>query len=523
MAWPSSRRLVTSLLLGALLGAHATARAQPVADAQPVDGVAAAQDASAGEDGAELPEEDEALAQLSRQAALDASFGPLLSIERIEITGNTSTSRRLILQALPIAVGDALRAGDPRFRRARFKLLSTGYFRAVELDLRKGTRPGHVILTVHVTERGTVILNSLHFGTSSITPWWAGMDLSERNFFGTGVGIGFGGMVTGRSDVDGGQQQHAFELRVDDPSLFPALVGKRLGAHVRALRVRAAEPVRVRAAPDTATPEDFCTLPYTRTGGRAGVGTEISPLAHLAVDVRVERIDTELPAVAGLPACSLADGTPGPADVDLAPGRSWLVSTIIGFDRDRRPDPILPDRGDRLLLLAEVGRHGPGAENEFVLLLARYGRWWPIRAQQHALSLHLTGGLIVGQAPRFDRLHAVDFNRLLTPRAYGLIVSTTPPLDALDTGADQLSYGDVGGSAVIEYSYRLFRSRRYVYGGNLFVGAGIWGLAERHPAPERRTGAAFPVDLLLDAGLRVDTEIGIFELSFANALGRIPL
>jgi hypothetical protein len=281
--------------------------------------------------------------------------------------------------------------------------------------------------------------------------------------------------------------------------------------------------VRVRAAPDTATPEDFCTLPYTRTGGRAGVGTEISPLAHLAVDLRVERIDTELPAVAGLPACSLADGTPGPADVDLAPGRSWLVSTIIGFDRDRRPDPILPDRGDRLLLLAEVGRHGPGAENEFVLLLARYGRWWPIRAQQHALSLHLTGGLIVGQAPRFDRLHAVDFNRLLTPRAYGLIVSTTPPLDALDTGADQLSYGDVGGSAVIEYSYRLFRSRRYVYGGNLFVGAGIWGLAERHPAPERRTGAAFPVDLLLDAGLRVDTEIGIFELSFANALGRIPL
>jgi hypothetical protein len=55
------------------------------------------------------------------------------------------------------------------------------------------------------------------------------------------------------------------------------------------------------------------------------------------------------------------------------------------------------------------------------------------------------------------------------------------------------------------------------------VGAGIWGLAERHPAPERRTGAAFPVDLLLDAGLRVDTEIGVFELSFANALGRLPL
>jgi outer membrane protein insertion porin family len=523
MAQPSSRRLVASLLLAALLGAHATARAQ----GGDGDG-AVGDDGDTGTDAASavLPEEDEALAQLSRQASLDASFGPLLSIEGVEITGNTSTSRRLILQALPIAVGEALRAGDPRFRRARFKLLSTGYFRQVELALRKGSRPGHVILTVHVTERGTVILNSLHFGTSSTTPWWAGMDLSERNFFGTGIGIGFGGMVTGRSDIGdsgGARRQHAMELRVDNPSLLPTLPGARLGAHARALRVSAAEPVRVRAAPDTATPDDFCTLPYTRTGGRAGVGTEISPLAHLGVDLRVERIDTGLPLLPGQPACRLADGTPGPADVDLAPGRSWLVSTIIGFDRDRRPDPILPDRGDRLLLLAEVGRHGPGVTNEFVLLLARYGRWWPIRAQQHVLSLHLTGGLIIGEAPRFDRLHAVDFNRLLTPRAYGLIVSTTPPLDVLDTGADQLAYGDAGGSAVIEYSYRLFRSSRYVYGGNLFVGAGVWGLAERHPAPERRTGAAFPVDLLLDAGLRVDTEIGIFELSFANALGRIPL
>ena len=508
MATASSPRLLAPLVLAAFLGVQAPARAQ---DDQRRD------DASAV-----LPDEDQALAERSRETTLDASFGPLLTIEGVEITGNTSTSRRLILQALPIAVGEALRAGDPRFRRARYRLLSTGYFRSVDLALRKGSRPGHVILTVHVQERGTVILNSLHFGTSSTTPWWAGMDLSERNVFGTGIGVGFGGMMTGQGYIEGARRQHAMELRVDDP----ALLGTRFGGHVRALRVRGDEPVRVRGGPDTATAEDFCTLPYTRTGGRAGLGAEISPLAHLGVDLRVERIDASLastPARPELAACRLADDTPGPVDVDLTPGRSWLVSTIIGFDRDRRPDPILPDRGDRLLLLAEIGRHGPGVNNEFVLLLARYGHWWPIRAQQHVLSLHLTGGLIVGAAPRFDRLHAVDFNRLLTPRSYGLIVSTTPPLDALGTGADELTYGDIGGSAVLEYSYRLFRSSRYVYGGNLFVGAGVWGLAERHPAPERRTGAAFPVDLLLDAGLRVDTEIGVFELSFANALGRLPL
>jgi hypothetical protein len=31
-----------------------------------------------------------------------------------------------------------------------------------------------------------------------------------------------------------------------------------------------------------------------------------------------------------------------------------------------------------------------------------------------------------------------------------------------------------------------------------------------------------PVDLVLDAGLRIDTELGIFEFTIANALGRVP-
>jgi hypothetical protein len=30
-----------------------------------------------------------------------------------------------------------------------------------------------------------------------------------------------------------------------------------------------------------------------------------------------------------------------------------------------------------------------------------------------------------------------------------------------------------------------------------------------------------PVDLYIDAGVRVDTDLGIFELTVANALGRL--
>ena len=139
--------------------------------------------------------------------------------------------------------------------------------------------------------------------------------------------------------------------------------------------------------------------------------------------------------------------------------------------------------------------------------------------------MHLTGGIILGDAPLFDRLHVGDLNRMVTPRALGLVMSTAPPLDVFGNSSDELTYGEVGGVAEVQYSYRLFRDRFKVYGGDLFVGAGVWALAERADLDvrDRPLSDALPVDLMLDIGLRLDTEIGIFELSLANALGRVPL
>src|SRR6185503_11274494 len=124
------------------------------------------------------------------------------------------------------------------------------------------------------------------------------------------------------------------------------------------------------------------------------------------------------------------------------------------------------------------------------------------------------GGAVLGDAPLFERLHVGDLDRMVSPRALGLVVSTTPPLDLLGTGSDQLTYGELGGLAEVQYAYRLFRSRRHIYGGDLFVGAGVWAL---HATGDLGYDTPnFPADLLLDAGLRLDTEIGVFELSLAN-------
>ena len=146
--------------------------------------------------------------------AADAPFGPLILIERVRVRGNRSTAERVIRRALPVRAGDRLRAGDPRLTRARFDLLALGYFRDVTLELEKGSARGQVILTVTVAERGTVALNRLWFGTSLVSPWWLGADLTERNFLGTGLAVGGGLAYADHAAVEGARDQWAGELRL---------------------------------------------------------------------------------------------------------------------------------------------------------------------------------------------------------------------------------------------------------------------------------------------------------------------
>src|SRR5688572_14528888 len=96
--------------------------------------------------------------------APDDDFGPLVEIERIDVTGNTSTAERLIRRALQVREGDQLRTGDPRLLETRYRVLALGYFRDVKLRLDKGSRRGAIVLTVAVKERGTATLNRLYLG-----------------------------------------------------------------------------------------------------------------------------------------------------------------------------------------------------------------------------------------------------------------------------------------------------------------------------------------------------------------------
>jgi hypothetical protein len=447
----------------------------------------------------------------------DNEAGPLILIEAIEIAGNTATQTEIIRRALPIHPGDILHSTDRRLRDTRFKVLALGFFRDVTLAMRKGSVRGQVVIEVHVVERGTFVLNRLWFGTNSVSPWWLGTDVGDRNLLGLGIALGGGFIYASHGDVAGSRDQWAGEVRLSTSTLL----GSRWGALGSLTLVHGSELYRVGGTGDADA--DFHAFPYRRFGGRFGATYDVSALSRIAMTVRAEQIDADLPVA---PTQVLPDGRVAAVDLHLEPGASRVVTAGITFDRDTRPDPILPHSGGRVTAAAEVGTGALLSQYSFATLFGRYEHWWPVGDDDaYTIGVRLAGGVVIGNAPRFDRIHISDVDHLLTPRALGLVLSNSAPFDVLHTRADKPDYGDIGGTATIEVARRLFRGsgKNRVYGGDLFVGGGLWGLADTDELLLRDTSLwkSLPIDVYADIGVRIDTDIGIFELTIGNALGRL--
>ncbi len=447
---------------------------------------------------------------------MDEELGPLLFIERVDVEGNTATQDDVVRRALPIQPGDAVRGSDKRLQKAKFKVLALGFFRDVKIRLAKGSTRGQVVLVVTVVERGTIVLNRLWFGSNSLSPYWAGADLSERNLLGLGVTLGGGFIYSGFGDIEGGRSQWAGELRFAVPSIR----GSRFGGHSSLTLVHGAEAFRVAGSTGEPAPEELQAFPYRRFGWRGGLTYDVTGLTRVSGGLRLEEISADLPLA---PTQVLDDGRVVGVDLHLEPRTSTVTTLNAVFDRDTRPDPILSHSGSHIAVGAEIS--APFSDYQFGSLYGRFDKFWPRKNEKHAIGLKIAGGVVIGNAPRFDRIHIADVDRMLTPRALGLVLSTAAPLEILQTRPDKPTYGDIGGSVTLEYAITLWRGpgKKRVYGSDIFFGVGLWGLAEMKDLKTRDRALydSLPIDMYVDAGIRLDTDIGIFELTVANALGRV--
>jgi outer membrane protein assembly factor BamA len=449
-------------------------------------------------------------------AADEAGRAPRYVIESIEIRGNTKTRDYVIRRALLIQPGERLSVDDPRFELSRFHVLSLGFFSEVRLRLEKGTARGKVILVVEVIERGTIILTELFVGSSEATRAWGGLGVAENNFLGRGVRLE-GAFVLGTDpEVERGRVQQSYRLFASK---------RRLGTTPFSLaasffHVDGSDFFRRAGAEGSPDPADFLSIRYRRIGGTIGTGFDLARYTRMYVDYRGESIESDVPSGA---VRITPSGAGEPIQFGISKGESVLSLLAVSLERDTRSDPVLPQRGSLFAVAGELSSGLLGSTYDYFKLVARYDHYFPVR-WGHIFSLQLRGGVVFGQAPFFERFFIGDFNDLVPSRALGLNFSTLPSRDIFGTSIDSKRYEEIALRTSVEYIIPWFRGGRFAYGGDFFFNLGLILLTSRAELRlrDRPLSESIPVDLTVDAGLRLDTRIGIFRFSIGNGLGRIP-
>jgi outer membrane protein assembly factor BamA len=459
-----------------------------------------------------------ALAALAALPAFADEVDPIprYLIQRVDVRGNRRTAAAVVRGAILIRAGESLSADDPRLEASRFRLLGLGLFNDVHLRLERGRARGSAVLVVEVVERGTLVLNNLWFGNSRAVAGWGGVDLAETNFAGQGMTLGGAALASSAPDMPGARPQLALRLRFVDGRIGRTPLSFSGGFMYNDV----SEPYRIAGDDADGRPGNFAAVRYRRVGGVLGAGVELAAFARIRVEYRLERVEADVPHpfVRTLPS-----GDMQPIDPGLRDRGSFLSTISFSFERDTRADPVLTPSGSRLVVGNELASRALGGGYDFYKLTAQYQHWVRLR-RGHVLSFGVLAGVIVGDAPIFERYYLGDIDPLVPPRALGMTVSTLPARNLLGTGIARERYAPLAGRVMFEYAVPLFRGGRVIYGGDVFVQVGLVGLAQYDDLRSRAGGLwqSLPIDLYVDSGVRLDTLIGSFNLTLGNGLGRVP-
>ena len=444
-------------------------------------------------------------------------------LEGIEIRGNTSTLARVVLRYVAFHSGDTLNVDDPELELTRFRLLGTGFFRDVQLSLRKGSRRGSVVLVVNVVERNTIVVNDVWLGLSAdaepdgaarpLTAY-GGIDIAETNLAGTGVTLGGAVALADR------------QLALRSRFASPQVLGTEWTVEAQLLYSQARDFFGNKDVlvddPSVHVAQDYAVASYRRFGGLMGAGHDLSISTQLFLDYRLEKIDAILP----LAASHKRGLDVEPIDFQIASGSSVLSTVRATLVHDTRDEPFLPTRGIKLALLTEASLAPLGSDYPYGKLQIDVARW-TLLPWGHVLKLEAFGGAIVGDAPLFEKFYVGDLSDLLPDRVLDLAFDRRAAPNFLGTDIVEIRYGQYAAKLSAEYRIPLYRGRRSVYGVDFFTSAGIYGVANEIDLTQHARGysglATVPIDLTFNAGLRIETSAGGFTLGVSNFLGFVPL
>ncbi|WP_316013024.1 outer membrane protein assembly factor BamA [Roseobacter sp. HKCCA0434] len=132
--------------------------------------------------------------------------GERVFVERIDISGNTSTLDRVIRREFDLVEGDAFNAAS--VRETADRLRGTGFFSDVSVEVVEGSAPDRAVIETVVEEQLT---GSVNFGVaySSASGVGGSIALSERNFLGRGQAVAV--------EFSTGSDQQVYSFSFEEP------------------------------------------------------------------------------------------------------------------------------------------------------------------------------------------------------------------------------------------------------------------------------------------------------------------
>jgi outer membrane protein insertion porin family len=447
------------------------------------------------------------------------AIGLKYTLEGVEVRGNTTTLARVVLRYVPLHAGDVLDVNDAELELTRFRLLGTGFFRDVQLSLRRGTRRGYVVLVVDVIERNTMVIDDIWLGLSAdVDPSgtarpltaYGGAKVNETNLAGTGIALG-GAFAL----ADG---QLGLRARLVDPQALRA----NWITEAELLYNNARDFFGNRDVLVDPPAQDFAVAQYKRFGARVGFGHDLGISSQLFVQYRLEKVDAKLPSAAS----DHRGFDIEPVDFMLLRGTSILSTLGTTFVHDTRDEPFLPTRGEQLIGSIQASLTPFGSDYPHTKVVLRGSEWFQL-PWGHVLNLEAFAGGVFGTAPLFERFYVGDFTDLLPDRVLDLNFDRRPAPNFLDTSIVENRYGNYAAKLGAEYRVPLYRGERSIYGVDFFGSFGLYGIANDADFTNRARGyrglSTVPIDLTFNAGLRIDTQVGGFVLGVANLVGLIPV
>lgn len=390
--------------------------------------------------------------------------GRRVYVERIAISGNTSTRERVIRRQFDFVEGDAF---NPRkLAEAADSLRALGIFGVTNVTVSEGSSGDKAIVNVEVEETATGSVG-FSLGYSSDSGFNGSVSLSERNFLGRGQAFKLELSVAERSEV--------FSLSFTEPALF----GRDLSASA-SLYYRNVD-------------RDESSFQTTNIGFEPSVGFAIGENTRVKLSYRLSLNDLRDVHANASPIISAEEGE--------------LLTSAIGAKivYDRRNSVVSPTSGFVLSLSEEFA--GVGGDVSYSKTVVRAKGYTSLFNENLVLSAELEGGALVGH----DGGTRITDRFFLGGKSFkGFATGGIGPRDMSTTNEDALG-GNYYGIARLQGSFPLGLPDEYgIFGGVFLEGGSVWDLD---------TAPASGDDMFFRASTGVSlfwaTPIGPLEFSYA--------